>query len=44
MGQVVDNDIGVDAVAFDEPFAVVAVDADLGCAGQAVVGLGVAAG
>ena len=44
MGQVVDDDVGVDAMAFNQPLlAVDAVDAGLRCGGDAVVGLHVIA-
>jgi hypothetical protein len=39
VGRVVDGDIGIDAVALDEPLAVGCVDAGLGRGGDAVVGL-----
>ena len=39
VGQIVDDDIGIDAVAFNEPDAIGAVDADFAGGGDAVIGL-----
>ena len=44
VGKIVDDDVGIDAVAFDEPDAVRAVDAGFRGGGYAVVGLHIAAG
>ena len=39
VGEIVDDDIGIDAVAFNEPGAVRAVDAGFAGGGNAIIGL-----